>query len=98
MKTMKLTFVTTLFMFLVACGSGGFEGKYEFAAGMQEFNFKSDGHMVQSMGGNKVAEFKFEKDGDEIKVYMSDNAAQIYTLQENGELIGPMGITLTPKK
>lgn len=98
MKFAKLIFVTTFLPFLVACSEGGFEGDYEAAGGMQEFNFKPDGYMVQSLNGNKVAEFKFEKDGDEIRVYMSDDAAQTFTLQESGEIVGPGGVTLTPKK
>jgi len=98
MKIIKLVSCITLCLCLISCGEESFVGKYEAAEGMQEFNFKSNGYMVQSLRGNKVAEFKFKKDGDEIKVYMSDNAAQIFTLNSNGELVGPGGIKLTPKK
>ncbi|MCE0559171.1 hypothetical protein K1M91_19625 [Motilimonas sp. E26] len=84
-------------MLLAACGGESFQGNYTAAGGMQEFNFKEDGHMVQSMAGNKIAEFKFEKEGDEIKVIMNENASQIYTVQASGELIGPGGIKLTKK-
>ncbi|MBV1914524.1 MAG: hypothetical protein KUG72_04010 [Pseudomonadales bacterium] len=98
MKIVKAIFMATFFLLVSACGGGTFEGDYEGAGGMQEFNFKSDGHLIQSLQGNKVAEYKYEKEGDEIKVYMNENAAQIFTVQKNGELVGPGGVTLTPKK
>jgi len=98
MNIVKIICISAFSLFISACGNEIFEGSYEAAGGMQEFNFKSDGHLIQSLRGNKVADFKFEKDGDEIKVYMTDSAAQIFTLQSNGNIIGPGGVTLTPKQ
>ena len=54
--------------------------------------------MVQSLGGNKVAEFRFEREGDEVKIYMSEDVSQIFTIQENGDLMGPAGMKLTLKE
>lgn len=54
--------------------------------------------MVQSLVGNKVAEFRFEREGDEVKVYMSEDVSQIFTIQENGDLMGPAGMKLTLKE
>ena len=81
---------------LISCSKTKFEGTYEAAGGRQEFNFKASGYVSQSLAGNKVAEYKFEKNGDEIKIYMNENTAQVFTLQKSGVLIGPGGIKLAP--
>ncbi|MFT6284639.1 MAG: hypothetical protein ACI84K_001970 [Pseudohongiellaceae bacterium] len=81
---------------LISCSKTTFEGTYTAAGGMQKFHFKTSGDVAQSLAGNKVAEYNFEKKGDEIKIYMNENAAQVFTLQEDGTLIGPGGITLRP--
>ena len=81
---------------LISCSKTTFEGTYEAAGGRQEFYFKASGYVAQSLAGNKVAEYKFEKNDDEIKIYMNENTAQVFILQENGVLIGPGGIKLTP--
>lgn len=91
-----LTCYVIIIFGLISCSKTTFEGIYTAAGGMQEFHFKATGDVAQSLAGNKVAEYKFEKKGDEIKIYMNENAAQVFTLQENGTLIGPGGITLTP--
>ena len=81
---------------LISCSKSTFEGTYSAAGGMQEFHFKANGYVAQSLAGNNVAEYKFEKNGKEIKIYMNENTAQVFTLQEDGALIGPGGITLKP--
>jgi hypothetical protein len=81
---------------LISCSKTTFEGTYEAAGGRQEFYFNASGYVTQSLAGNIVAEYKFEKNGDEIKIYMNENTAQVFTLQENGVLIGPGGIKLRP--
>ncbi len=45
-------------------------------------------------------ELKYEVDGDKVKIAApGDNGAnQIYTLQGDGSLSGPMGLTLTKQK
>ncbi len=98
MKTVNLAFCIVFLSFLISCGKGGFEGKYEAGGGVHEFNFKSDGYVVQSMMGEETAEYKYEKNGDEIKIIINEKTAQIYTLGDDGELSGPGGVTLTPVK
>ena len=98
MEIVKMISISALSLLIGACGNEAFEGSHEAAGGMQEFNFKPDGHLIQSLQGNKVADFKFEKDGDEIKVYMTDSTEQIFSLQSNGNITGPGGVTLTPKQ
>lgn len=93
----KLVCCAVLFLSLTSCSKEPFEGTYSAAGGMQEFYFKTDGYVVQLLAGNKVAEYNFEKNGNEIKIYMNEKTAQVFILQDNGVLIGPGGIKLTPK-
>jgi len=97
MKLLKWLSAVAAFGVLMACGSGSdFEGKYEAVEGTQEFNFETDGYVTQSLMGNEVATYKFEKKGEEVKIQTNEKTAAVFTLQKNGELIGPMGVVLTP--
>jgi hypothetical protein len=91
-----LAVIAVAFM-LSACGEG-LDEAYTGVGGTQEFRFSSDGTLVQSVLGNKVQELKYEKDGNEIKVYLNEKTTQIWTLQENGDISVPPGLTLTVKK
>ncbi len=86
-----------LLFFLTGCG-GGFSGEYRALQGAAVMDFSSDGRVSQLMLGNKIAEFDFEKDGDEIKVYVAPGFAQIYKIQSDDVLIGPGGVTLVKRR
>jgi hypothetical protein len=97
MKIVNLVFCLSFLLFLASCGGeSGFDGKYEAAGGAQEFVFKSDGYVAQSLMGKKVADFKYEKNSSEINIYINEETSQSFTLQENGTLVGPGGIVLKP--
>ncbi|WP_246129118.1 hypothetical protein [Colwellia demingiae] len=97
MKIVNLAFCLSFLLFLASCsGESGFDGKYEGAGGTQEFIFKSDGYVTQSLMGKKVAEYKYEKNDNEINIYINEKTFQTFSFQENGELVGPGGITLIP--
>lgn len=96
MKIVNLAFCLTALLFLASCGESGFDGKYEAAMGTQEFVFKSDGHVTQSLLGKKVADYKYEKNGNEIEIHMNEKTSQSFTLQDDGKIVGPGGIVLKP--
>ena len=83
-------------LLLTSCGESGFDGTYEAAGGAQEFIFKSDGYVTQSLMGKKVADYKYEKNGNEIKFHVNENTPVILTLQEDGSIVMSPGIVLTP--
>ncbi|WP_417320182.1 hypothetical protein [Emcibacter sp.] len=94
----NLKYFTLVFaLCLSACG-GKFSGEYRALQGAVVMDFKPDGKVSQSMIGNRVADFDFEKDGDEIKVYIAPGLTQIYKIQSDDVLIGPGGITLVRKR
>lgn len=86
-----------LLFLLNACG-GGFSGEYRALQGAVVMDFRQDGKVTQSMVGNRFAEFDFEKDGDEIKVYVAPGLAQIYKIQSDDVIIGPGGVTLVKRR
>ena len=84
---------------LSGCSGGGLDAVYTAAGGTQEFVFSPDGTVVQSLLGNKVAEFKYKRDGNEIKIYINENTPTIWTIQENGAISdNATGVTMTVKK
>lgn len=91
---MKIVSLAFCLLFLASCGGSGFDGKYEAAGGAQEFIFNTDGYVSQSLMGKKVADFKYEKNDNEIKIFINENTSQIFTLQEDGRIVGPGGIVL----
>lgn len=86
-----------LTLFLSGCG-GGFSGEYRALQGAAVMDFRTDGKVSQLMLGEKIAEFDFEKDGDEIMVYVVPGFAQIYKIQSDDVLIGPSGVTLVKRR
>ena len=50
------------------------------------------------MIGRQIAEFDFEKDGDEIKIFVAPGLAQIYRIQSDDVIIGPGGVTLVKRR
>ena len=61
-------------------------------------DFRTDGRVSQSMVGSRFAEFDFERNGDEIKVYIAPGLAQIYRIQSDDVIIGPGGVTLVKRR
>ncbi|MDG1725825.1 MAG: hypothetical protein P8H57_01615 [Emcibacteraceae bacterium] len=90
-------FVIIFLLFLTACG-GGFSGEYRTLQGAIVMDFRPDGRVTQSMVGNSFAEFDFDRDGDEIKIYVAPGLAQIYEIQSDDVLIGPGGVTLVRRR
>lgn len=50
------------------------------------------------MVGNRFSEFDFEKDGDEIIIFVAPGLSQIYKIQSDDVLIGPGGVTLVKRR
>ena len=98
MNAIKKYIVLLVTLALAACGKSGLEGIYSAAGGAQEFSFNHDGTVVQSLMGSKIAEHKYEMDGNEIKIRVSDSSSSIFTILENGDIQGPGNIVFTPKK
>jgi len=94
-KNFKI-FAVILPLLLSACG-GGFSGEYRALQGAIVMDFKSDGTVSQSMIGSRLAEFDFEKDGDEIRIYVAPGLTQIYRVKSDDVIIGPGGVTLVKK-
>lgn len=94
-KLKKISLI--LVLCLAACG-GGFTGEYRALQGAIIMDFKPDGRVTQSMVGNRFAEFDFEKDGDEIKIYVAPGLAQIYRIQSDDVIVGPGGVTLVKRR
>jgi len=84
-------------LLLSACG-GGFSGEYRALEGAIAMDFRTDGRVSQSMVGSRFAEFDFERNGDEIKVYIAPGLAQIYRIQSDDVIIGPGGVTLVKRR
>jgi hypothetical protein len=89
------------FFLIAACSNDEFEGEYiskagettseklaENFLGRQKLSFRVDGKVTIYMGDRKLGVLKYEKNGDEITVFKADNAAQIYTLEDDGSLFG----------
>ena len=95
-KTLKY-FTLIIALCLSACG-GSFSGEYQALQGAMILDFQPDGKVSQTMIGNRVADFDFEKDGDEIKVFIAPGLTQIYKIQSDDVLVGPGGITLVRKR
>lgn len=98
MRTLNIFHGVVLTFLLSACGADGLDATYTGAGGTQEFRFDPKGTLVQSLLGKDVAKFKYEKHGNEIKVFINENTNQIWTLKENGTISIPSGIILPPKK
>ncbi|NOX81983.1 MAG: hypothetical protein GXP06_03135 [Alphaproteobacteria bacterium] len=98
MYTIKKYTILLVILALTACGKSGLEGVYTALGGVQELNFNHDGTVVQSLMGSKVAEHKYELDGNEIKIRASDSSSYILTILENGDIQGPGNLVFTLKK
>lgn len=97
MKIKFKSFAIIILLSLTACG-GGFSGEYRALQGAITMDFRPDGRVSQSMVGNNFAEFDFEKDGDEIKIFIAPGLAQVYKIQSDDVLVGPGGVTLVRRR
>ena len=97
MNTTKKYLTLLIILFLVSCSKATMEGTYTFM-GVQEFEFRSDGIVVQSVMGSKAAEHKYELDGNEVKIQLTDGSSLILTILDNGDIQGPANMILTLKK
>lgn len=99
MNKVKLVFVSALCLVLLGCAtSNKLSGTYTTLEGTYGFHFKSNGRVGQSMLGNQFAEFDYDRDGDIVTIYMIEGTGQIFTIQDNGDLIGPAGLKLTKRR
>lgn len=90
--------ITLAWLLLLSACSGGFSGEYRALEGAIAMDFRTDGRVSQSMVGSRFAEFDFERNGDEIKVYIAPGLAQIYRIQSDDVIIGPGGVTLVKRR
>ena len=97
MRIISRYFTILILLLLTACG-GGFSGQYRAMQGAVVMDFRPDGRVSQSMIGSRLAEFDYEKKGDEIKIFVAPGIAQVYKLQSDDVLIGPGGVTLVKKR
>jgi len=96
--TKSLVFVAATLM-LSSCSSGGLDETYSDKTGNIEVKFESGGKVYTTAMGVEI-EYYYEVDGDKIKVMMGPDGQgprQIWTLQDDGSLSGPMGVKLTKK-
>ena len=87
------TFATLLFCLLVAACGRGPSGTYSDALGAVDYTFKSGNKVVIKSLGTEV-EMDYSVEADKIKIQMPEGAL-LMTMQEDGSLKGPMGMTLT---
>lgn len=78
----KILIALTLALSLTACG-GGLSGKYRDKNSTIELEFQSGGKMIINAMGIKQ-EASYEKDGNNLKLIMSNGQNQILTINENG--------------
>ena len=101
MNVVKMIVGGLLVLLFSACsngGNGGVDEVYTGVGGTQEFNFNSNGTVVQSMQGKEVATYRYEIDGNKINVKLNEDTTQVWTRQDNGDISVPPGIILTLKK
>jgi len=88
-------FIGGCLLLLVACGSP-VDGTYSDAMGLTSYTFK-DGDKVYVSAMGAETELKYSVEDDKIRIE-SPQGNLILTLNEDGSLQGPMGMTLTKKK
>ncbi|HEV8358419.1 MAG TPA: hypothetical protein VGQ17_16815 [Gemmatimonadales bacterium] len=76
------------------CGSP-LRGTYADPDGATRFKFESGGKAYVSMLGME-REFKFEVEGKRVKL-ITPQGTEILTIQDDGSLKGPLGLTLTKR-
>lgn len=83
-------------LLLAACG-GGLSGTYTDSTGIASYTFgPGDKVEVNAMGAS--VEMPYEVDGNKVRIKLPGGAEQVLTIQPDGSISGPGGITLTRKK
>lgn len=99
MRFLKFMLGISAFFLLSGCSAGGLDEVYTAAGDTQEFIFSPDGTVSQSLMGEKVAEFKYERDGNEVKIFINENTATTWTIQEDGSISdNATGVTMFVKE
>ncbi|MFT6284638.1 MAG: hypothetical protein ACI84K_001969 [Pseudohongiellaceae bacterium] len=101
MNKLNIVIIGIFCIAIIACGNNKFEGEYvskpadtqteKLATrffGKQKLSFRADGKVVVFLGDHKLGTFKYEKDGDEITLFKLGNTTEIFTLEDDGSLLG----------
>tara|TARA_R110000737_G_scaffold353479_1_gene405940 strand:+ start:2232 stop:2924 length:693 start_codon:yes stop_codon:yes gene_type:complete len=101
MDKVNIVISSILGLVLIACSENNFEGEYiakpaeskfgkmaENLAGRQKLSFHANGKVSFFMGERKLVVLKYEKNGDKITVFKTDDQTQTYTLEDDGGLFG----------
>lgn len=96
LKCMKLICALSIAIVLSSCGSSGLEGTYTDEQLGLKVTFKSNGKAIAEIMGNEI-EYDYELEGNKLKLKISENQSEIWTLEEDGSLT-KMGMKLVKKK
>lgn len=104
MINLRVVVISLLCVVLTACGDDDFEGEYvskttetegskavEKIFGnllQQKLVFRLDGKVSVSIGGRQIGVLKYEKDGDEITLLKTDSTTEVFSVEEDGSLLG----------
>jgi hypothetical protein len=89
--TMRICLLISMLALLGACGAK-LEGSYADPTGMAKYDFRSGGKVYVSLLGI-TTEHKYEIDGKHVKILLSAGT-QILDIEDDGSLLGPLGIEL----
>lgn len=92
---MKRVLALSSALMIAGCGPG-LKGTYSDPMGAMQYTFESGGTVYVSVMGMEQ-ELKYEVDGQRVRI-ISPQGNQILTLQDDGSLQGPLGLTLTKRK
>jgi len=91
----KLLFVLAT-LILAACGSA-IEGTYSDKLGLVEYEFRPSGKVYLRTLGTET-EFNYRVDGSKVIIELPNEGNQVFNRLENGNLQGPLNISLEKKK
>lgn len=93
MKKKFAPFLVAIAIALVGCGSK-LDGTY--SNDVASYTFKRDGTVVQETFGIK-AEMKYEVNGKDVKL-ITPQGTMIMALDDQGNIVGPMGMKFSKTK
>lgn len=93
MKTFLLIATAIL---LSACGAK-IEGTYGDKLGLVEYEFRPSGKVYLRTLGTET-EFNYRVDGNKVIIELPNEGNQVFNRLENGNLQGPLNISLEKKK
>ena len=101
MNQLNTVIISIFCITIMACGNNKLEGEYvskpaetqseKLVAslfGKQTLSFRADGKVVVLLGDHQLGIFKYERDGDEITLFKPGNTTEIFTLEDDGSLLG----------